>query len=191
MRTWRAMPVLTAMMAAGLLLGPGPGQAQESGTIVISDLPIEEQLRIRTETEARQPEAGELLREARKAEEAGDWSKAARLYERSAGLRADGDHLGAMSFEMAGRAYFFSDRTGRASRMWEEAAGRSLIVGDVIGAARNYMYAAVAVQEKGKTFRATELGWKAYRLSQSEFISDQERNLIRSHIQLAEGSESG
>lgn len=92
---------------------------------------------------------------------------------------------------MTGRACFFSDKTGRASRISEEAAGRALIVGDVIGAARNYMYAAVAALEKAKTIRATELGWKAYRLSQSEFISDQERELIRSHIQLAEGPESG
>lgn len=106
---------------------------------------------IQAETETREGEAAELLRQARQAEQQGDWSEAAPLYEKSADLRADGDRLGGTSYALAGRAYFFNDEPGRASRMWEEAGNRALIVGDVIGAARSYLYAAVAVTSFGST----------------------------------------
>lgn len=177
--------LITAAM--GVFLIPAALQAQESRSILISDLPLAEQARIQAEIEAREGEAGDLLRDARTAEQAGDWGRAGRLYEESAGLRSDADHLGALSYERAGRAYFFSDQMGRASRMWEEAASRALIVGDVIGAARNYLHAAVAAQEKGKRSRAADLGWRAYRLTESEHLSSQERDLIRQHLEV-EGS---
>lgn len=157
---------------------------------MISDLPLAEQVRIRAETEAREGEAAKLLENGRQAEKASDFGQAARLYEQPAGLRSDGDHLGAISYELAGRAYFFSDKPGRASTMWEEAGNRALIVGDVIGAARNYLHAAVAADEKGKRTRAADLGWKAYRLTESDLVSAQERDLIRSHLKV-EGGERG
>lgn len=174
-------------MAMGVLLLPAGIQAQEQRRIVISDLPLAEQVRIQAEAEAREGEAAEFMRRAIRAEKQGEWSKAARLYEQSAGLRTDGDHLGATSYELAGRAYFFNDKPGRASRMWEEAGNRALIVGDVIGAARNYLHAAVAADEKGTRARAADLGWKAYRLTESDLISSQERDLIRSHLEIVGG----
>lgn len=180
--------ILTAAVAALVLL-PVVGQAQERH-ILISDLPLAEQVRIRAETEAREGEAGNLFGQARQAEKQGDWRKAARLYEESAGLRSEGPHLGAVSYDLAGRAYYYSGQLNRASRMFEEAGNRALIVGDVIGAARSYMHAAVVAQENGKRLRAADIGWKAYRLTESEHLSPQERDLIRQHLDVVEGMRS-
>ena len=181
--------VLAAALVAGLVWAdPGVAQQRPGKRLVISDLPMAEQVRIRVETAAREDEAGDLFRQARQSEQSGDWGKSARLYEESAELRADGDHLGAMSYELAGRAYFFDGKPRRASRMWEEAGNRALIVGDVIGSARNYLHAAVAANENGDRTRAVVLGWKAYRLTESELLSSQERDLIRQHLQVKSGS---
>lgn len=184
--TWT---VLAVVLAAGLVWAE-PGTAQESAgdKILIKDLPIAEQVRLAEMAEARDEEAADLFERARTAEQKGDWGEAARLYARSAELRTNGDLMGATGYALAGRAYFFDDSPERASRTWEEAGNRALIVGDVIGAARNYMYAAVAAKEKGKETRAIELGWKAYHLTRSEALTRRERAMIRQHLQVTEGS---
>lgn len=175
-----------------LLVGATPAGAQDGGrSVMISDLPIMEQTRIAAEMEARDTEAAELLEEARKHEERGEWSEAARKYERSGALRADGDDLAWRVYDLAGRAHYFSDSPGRASRMWEESAERALIFGNVLEAAHGYLRAAVAAQDAGKRIRTVELGWKAYRLSRSPALTRMQREQLRAHLSVGEGDETG
>lgn len=178
--TWTAATAFLAILAL-----PGPGPAQQSGRILITDLPLVEQARIQQEKEARATEASELLEEARAAERAGEWKKAARTYRESGRLRTDGDRLSAEVFALAGRAYHFSGDPRRASAMWEEAASRSLIHGDVEGAARHFMYAAVAAKEAGARVRASELGWKAYHLTRSPVLSRAQREELRANLRVS------
>lgn len=184
--TWT---MLAVALAAGLAWTE-PGTAQESGgeKILIRELPIAEQARLAEEAQVREQEAADLFGRAGEAERAADWGEAAKLYERSADLTTDGDLRGAEAYALAGQAYFFDESLGRASRAWEEAGNRALVVGDVIGAARNYTYAAVAAEEKGSEMRALELGWKAYHLTRSEVLTPGERMMIRRHLQVTTGS---
>lgn len=177
--------LVTAVL--GVLLLPGWSQAQESRRILISDLPLAEQIRIRAQKEAREGEAAELYRQARQAEQIGDWGRAARLYEESGDMRPDGDRLSVTSYALAARAYFYDGEVGRASLLWEEAGNRALTVGDVLEAARSYLHAAVAAHEKRDSVRSVELGWRAYRLTESDLLSSQERDLIRRHLRVRDG----
>lgn len=178
------MTRLGALALLSILTVARPASAQQTKDILITDLPMVEQIRIETEQRAADTEAATLLDQARSAERAGDWKKAARLYQQSGDLRTDGDQLAAQVFALAGRAYHFSDNEKRASAMWEEAGSRSLIHGDVAGAARNFMYAAVVAQEAGNRTRAVELGWKAYHLTRSPLLNRAEKDEIRGHLQL-------
>lgn len=178
------MTRLGALALLALLTVPSPASAQQTRRILITDLPLMEQTRIETEQKAAETKAGSLLEQARSAEREGDWRKAARLYQQSGELRTDGDRLAAEVYALAGRAYHFSDNEGRASAMWEEAGSRSLIHGDVAGAARSFMYAAVAAQEAGKRTRASELGWKAYHLTRSPLLNRAEKEELRQHLQV-------
>lgn len=184
--TW--MFVTTVVMAGLIPARPAAAQEEAGAKILIGDLPIAEQVRLTEEAEARETESTDLFRRARQAEQAGDWGEAGSLYGRAAELRVDGDLMGATGYELSGRAHFFDGRPGRASRAWEEAGNRALILGDVIGAARNFMYAAVAAQEKGQETRAVELGWKAYHLTHSEALTSRERAMIRQHLEVTTGS---
>ena len=184
--TWTVLA--TVLLVSLVWARPTAAQEEAGEKILITDLPIAEQVRLQTEAEARETESTELFRRARQAEQVGDWGEAANLYERSAELRVDGDLLGATGFALSGRAYFFDGSPGRASRAWEEAGNRALIVGDVVGAARNFMQAAVAAREKGRETRAVELGWKAYHLTRSEALTARERTMIRQHLEVTTGS---
>lgn len=183
---------LAALLAAAAL-PPAAGLAQEEGGaergMLIRDLPIVEQQRLNLEGWAREREASELFRRARRAERDGRWAEAAEAYEHSAELQARGERLGAVVYELAGRAHYFSDRPARASRMWEEAGHWGLLFGDVVGAARNFLKAAVAAEETSEHRRAVEVAWKAYRLSRSELLSPAQRQAIRCHLEVVEGRE--
>ena len=170
--------------AAALLFAAATPVAAQDGerTVVISDLPVMEQTRIAAEMDARDTEAARLLDEAREHEQRGEWGEAAGKYERSGELRADGDDLAWQVYDLAGRAYYFSDRPGRASRMWEESAERALIFGNVLEAAHGYLRAAVAAREAGKRIRTVELGWKAYHLSQSPALTRMQRDQLQAHL---------
>lgn len=167
-----------------LTLTPDSGAAQQR--VVITDLPMAEQVRVRAETRARasadSAEAERLLEEAAEADRTADYRKAAGLFERSGQLRMPADARGTEAYENAGRAYFSADRPGRASRAWEEAAARTLVTGDVYRASENYMRAAVAAQEAGDRLRATDLAWKAYHLSESPQLTEAQRTRLRQHI---------
>lgn len=169
-----------------LTLTPAVGAAQQR--VVITDLPMAEQVRVRAETEARTAadaaEADRLLAEAEKADRSADFRKAAGLYERSGQLRMPSDARGTEALESAGRAHFSADRPGRASRAWEKAAARTLIRGDVYRASENYMRAALAAQDAGDRLRAADLAWKAYHLSESPQLTEAERTRLRQHIRV-------
>lgn len=168
---------------AALLLVAAPALAQDGQrTVVISDLPLMEQTRIVAELDERNTEAAQLLEEARSHEEEREWGRAARKYERSGELRADGDDLAWKIYDLAGRANYFSDSPARASRMWEESAERALIFGNVLEAAHGYLRAAVAAREAGKRVRTAELGWKAYHLSRSPALTRVQREALRAHL---------
>lgn len=178
------LSVRTAVLVVVALAAAATGaRAQQPERIVISELPMVEQARIRAETEATASEAAALLEEARAAERQGKWGRAARRYESSGELRTDADRLAAKVFELAGRAYYFGDKPARASAMWAEAASRALIYGDVSSAARNYMYAAVAAHDAGERTRAAELGWKAHHLTRSPALSRTEREALERHLE--------
>lgn len=176
-----------ALLAAALL--PGRGVAQEIERVLITDLPITEQQRINIEAYVRESRASALFRRGRRAERAGDWAEAADLYQRSAQQQSRAERLGAVVYELAGRAFHFSDRPEEASRMWERAAQWALLFGDVLGSARNFLNAAVAAEEAGESRRAVEIAWRAHRLTESELVSDRERRLIRRHLKV--GGDSG
>lgn len=169
--------------AAALVLAATPAPAQDGErTVMLADLPLIEQTRIIEELDARNTESATLLEEARAHEEEGEWEKAARTYERSGELRAEGDGLAWKVFDLAGRAYYFSESPGRASRMWEESAERALAFGHVLEAAHGYLRAAVAAREAGKRVRTMELGWKAYHLSRSPALTPMQREQLRAHL---------
>lgn len=169
------------------MVSPVDGAAQQNRRIIITDLPLVEQTRIRAEAEAGMKKASELRSQARAADKAGNFRKAAQLYEESGRLRTAGEALGIEAFELAGRAYYFGDQPRRASRAWEEAANRGLVLGNVFGASLNYMRAAVAAQDAGNQTRAVELGWKAYHLTQSPQLSKSQRAELRQHLQVSGG----
>jgi peptidoglycan-associated lipoprotein len=185
LKTW-ARPGLAAVAAAFALtlLVPidGTAQKQQTRRVILSDLPMAEQTRIATLAETTGEEADELLSRAVKADEATQHLKAGELFERSAQLRTPGDRRGVEGFEAAGTAYFNADKAKRASRAWEEAGNRALILGDVYAASENYMRAAVAAHEDGNRIRVSDMGWKAYYLTESPQLSKAQRTKLRRHI---------
>lgn len=177
-------PSLAAGAAALVLtlLTPADGSAQQTRRVVISDLPIAEQLEIRTRAMASDKDADRLLLEAETAHRTGTFLQAADLFEQSARLRTPGDSRGGQGFEKAGNAYFSADEPARASRAWEEAGNRALILGDVFVASQNFMRAAMAAQEAGDRVRTSDLGWKAYYLTESPQLSEEQKRQLRQHI---------
>jgi hypothetical protein len=178
-------------MSAGALLAllvlPALGTAQQTKKVLVADLPLVEQTRIELERAEREGDASDLLDEARAAERSGDWTRAARLYRKSADLRTGGDTLAGRVFALAGRAYYFGDEPKQSSVMYEEAGERSLIHGDVTAAARYFTLAAVAAQERGQNVRAVELGWKAHHLIRSPALSQSERDQLRPYLRISTG----
>lgn len=183
MRRTSAMITLAAAVVA-LAAAPAAARAQESRTVLVEDLPPQEQMRVRAEAEARASEADDLLRQAEIAESEGEARKAARLYQRSGDLRDDGDPLASEAYGLAARAYYRVGDTKTASRMAEVAAVRALTHGDVFAAAEGFIKASVAAREGGDRERASDLGWKAYRLLQSDALDPEERRSLRSRLVL-------
>lgn len=170
-----------ATVALMLTFLPTDGTAQQqTRRVILTDLPIAEQMEIATLAEATGDEADELLTRARKAHETTDYQKAGELFEQSAQMRTPGDRRGMEGFEAAGSAYFNAEKPARASRAWEEAGNLALIRGDVYSASENYMRAALAAHEDDNEFRVSDMGWKAYYLTESSRLStDQKENLSR------------
>lgn len=184
-RTVDGRAVLGAALSL-LLAVPATAAAQDDGErpVMLSQLPAAERERVVAETEARAAEAADLLVRARAAEAERKWRRAARLYRRSAELRTDGDAGAWKVYDRAGRAFYFGDRPGRASRMWELAGTRALSFGDVAGAARGYLRAALAAQDADREVRAIRLGWKAHRLAESPALTRAQRATLKMHLKV-------
>lgn len=174
----------TAVALALTLLVPIDGSAQDDQTrrVILSELPEAEQVRIETLAETTGEEAEKLLHQAREANLAMKHREAGELFERSGQLRTPGDSRGMEGFEAAGTAYFNADEPARASRAWEEAATRALILGDVYAASENYMRAALAAHEDGNRVRVSDMGWKAYYLTESAELSRDQKETLRQYI---------
>lgn len=177
-----------AMLALALLilLAPGEADAQQTRRVVITDLPWAEQMQIRSQGEWSGEEADRLLKQARTADRKGKYQRAADRFEQSGQLRRVASKRGVRAFEEAGRAYFSADRPMRASRAWEEAAGRALIRGDVFAASRNFMRAAGAAQKAGRRVRTSDMAWRAYYLTESPHLSRDHRAKLREHFDFEE-----
>lgn len=177
-------PGLAAGAAALVLtlLIPADGSAQQPRRVIITDLPIAEQMEIRTRALASSTDADRLLGEAETAHRSGTFVRAGDLFEQSARLRTPGDERGGQAFEKAGHAYYSAEEPARASRAWEEAGNRALILGDVFVASQNFMRAAVAAQEDGDRLRTSDLAWKAYYLTESPQLSTDQKRQLREHI---------
>lgn len=184
----RSRSGLALALAAALTVAavPAAALAQQSHTetLLAGDLSPTERNALRAEAEERAYEAAEQLRQARLAEEAEDWRKAARLYERLAALLPEGERKAIEAYRRAGRAYYFSDDPARASRVMEKAADRALMHGDVYRAADSYLMAGLAAHERGHETRAVELGWKAYHLSRSEVLTEDQREELQARIRV-------
>lgn len=181
-RTSAITSLATAVLALAAL--PPPASAQEGRTVLMEDLSPNERVRVREAAEAREAEADDLLRRARSADEDGETRKAARLYRTSAELRHDGDPRASRAYGLAARAYHHAGDPGTASRMAEAAALRALSHGDVFAAAESYIEAGVAAGEDGQRERASNMGWKAYRLLRSDALEPHERELLRDRLVL-------
>lgn len=169
-----------AAVALVLTLLPVDATAQQTRRVILTDLPIAEQMEIATLAEATGDEADELWSQAEKASQATNFKKAGELFERSGQLRTPGDRRGMDGFEAAGAAYFNAERPAQASRAWEEAGNLALIHGDVYAASENYMRAALAAHADGNKVRVSHMGWKAYYLTESSKLSaDQKEKLGR------------
>lgn len=189
-RTWtRSGFAVTAAVLAPVLLvliAPTDADAQQTRRVVISDLPLAEQMQIRSQAEWTGEEADRLLQKARTADRDGDYRQAAELFERSAQLRTPSSKRGVDGFEEAGRAYFTAEQPMRASRAWEEAASRALIRGDVVSASRNFMRAAGGAQRAGHPVRTSDMAWRAYYLTESPHLSRDQQAKLREHFDFEE-----
>lgn len=178
----RSSLAAAAVALALPLFVPSDAHAQQTRRIVITDLPFAEQMQIRTRAESDDEEADKLLSEARTALESNRFLKAAKRFEASGELRSLGSRRGVTAFEEAGRAYYNADQPLRASRAWEEAANRGLIVGQIFGASRNFMRAAGAAQKAGDRVRTSDMAWRAYHLTESPQLSKEQKATLREHF---------
>lgn len=189
-RTWTLsrLAVIAAVVAPVLLvlLAPADVDAQQTRRVVLSDLPLAEQMQVRSQANWSGEEADRLLEKARTADRDGDYRQAADLFERSAQLRMPASKRAVLGFEQAGRAYFSADRPGRASRAWEEAANRALIRGDIVSASQNFMRAAGGAQKAGDRVRTSDMAWRAYHLTESPHLSRDQQAKLQEHFDFEE-----
>lgn len=178
----RSSLVAGTVALAVLIVVPTDSYAQQNRRIVITDLPLAEQIEVRTRAGSDNKEADRLLTEARTALESSRFLAAAERFETSGQLRSVGSKRGVAAFEYAGHAYYNAGRSMRASRAWEEAANRGLIVGQVFASSRNFMRASGAAQKADDPIRASDMAWRAYHLTESPQLSREQQATLRSHF---------
>ena len=189
LHTWIRPGPLAGAAALFLALAiPTDADAQQTRRVVITDLPMAEQMEIRSQAERSGERADELLRKARAADRDGKYQRAAELFEESGQLRTPGSEQGVEAFRESGRAYYSADRPRRASRAWEEAANRGLVRGDVFAASEDFMRAAMAAQTAGDRVRTSDMAWRAFYLTESPQLSDAERTELRQFIEVTPAS---
>lgn len=189
LRTWIRHGLLAGGAALVLtLIIPTDADAQQTRRVVITELPMAEQMEIRSRAERSGTEAEGLLRRARAADRDGEYQRAAGLFEQSGQLRTPGSEEGVDAFREAGRAYYSADRPRRASRAWEEAASRGLVRGDVYAASQDFMRAAMAAQKAGDRVRISDMAWRAFYLTESPQLTDDQRTELRQFITATPGA---
>lgn len=176
---------ITVGIAAAALLLASPDVVRAQGVAKAAEVTTPARGDYLLEEEARKSVLSRrLAEEARRLEDAFDWGEAAPLYERAALLSSRDDAGSFRIFEDAGRSYYFSDRKRDASLMWEAAAERAELHGEVFGAARNYLKSALAAEEDGDTERSSLNGLKALALTESPELTDEERIWLEGRIEL-------
>lgn len=114
------------------------------------------------------------------------WTKAAKLYAKSAQLRPYGDLRAYADYERAGQLLFAKNRVEMARRMYVKAAERALEAGRVYEAALAYASAAQFVAHYGARPVDEDVGLKhfemALRLSESPLLTEEQRIKIKSRV---------
>jgi hypothetical protein len=106
------------------------------------------------------------------------WADAARLFERSASLRAPTDVRAAKGYERAAHVYFaMRDMESSRSAMLR-AADRAQTVGDVLGAADAYLDAAWLSGQLGDSRAMEDMTVRARALASSPLITAEQRGQI-------------
>ena len=188
-RTWIRSALLAGAAALALaLIIPADADAQQTRRVIISELPMDERVEIRSRAERSGEQADQLLREARAADRDGEYQRAAEMFEQSGQLRTPGSEQGVGAFREAGHAYYRAGKPGRASRAWEEAANRGLVRGGVFAASQDFMRAALAAQKAGDRVRISDMAWRAFYLTESPQLTDAQRTELRKFITATPGS---
>jgi len=109
-------------------------------------------------------------------------NKMAKLHERSAALRDEGDPQAATCLRSAAFLRYYSGGRQASANLMERAAERSANIGDVARAADSYVDAAYIAQELKEVDRARAFAHKAVLLANSPLLTDTQRASIRSRI---------
>jgi hypothetical protein len=113
------------------------------------------------------------------------WRDAARLYRRSAALRAPDDPQGFKCLtDAAALAYATKDRSGARQDM-ADAAAQALARGDLRASALAYLDAAWIAQEQNDSRQVWELGHRAEMLAASPLLGVSDRTAILQRISRA------
>jgi hypothetical protein len=110
------------------------------------------------------------------------FSKAAKLYEKSAKERAAGDTATPTLLRTAAFLRYYSGDIGASTKLMEKAAQRSVEHGDVLSAATAYIDAAIIAAEDAQGSRALDLGRRAEQLAASAALTDAQRDALRGRM---------
>lgn len=110
------------------------------------------------------------------------FSKAAKLLERSARAREQGDTATPTLLRTAAFLRYYSGDIGASTKLMEKAAQRSVEHGDVVNAATAYIDAAIIAAEDAQPSRALDLGRRAEQLAASPALTDAQRDALRGRM---------
>jgi hypothetical protein len=169
------MNVVFLLIAMGLggSVGPGLVAAPLEGPVPVTTAVNPEADRLRAE-------AYEMFNDPR------SWRRAARLLDRSAGLRSVEDPARWEDYRMAGRLYAHVGALNASQRAFERAAASAHQVGAVAQAAGAYLDAAHVAVRRGDDKAAWALLQRGDLLSLSPHLDATERSAIRKRIPAGE-----
>lgn len=116
---------------------------------------------------------------AKQLTDGGNWSRAASLFRRAAGLRPAGDEVAVKDLLRAGRIAFYEGNERQSMRDFEAAGERALSRGDVIVAANAFADAAWVAEVDGNPVKAKEFLARAQVLTISPLLGENARDLLR------------
>jgi ATP/maltotriose-dependent transcriptional regulator MalT len=126
-----------------------------------------------TKAEALEAQATALLTDMRQS------GRAARLFERAVGLRAEDDPARVVDLRMAGRLYMHTGQLDAARRNLLAGAEAAVQFGDVVSAAHLFIDAALVANKQGDVEAAQRLVKRADCLSRSPLITLADASAIR------------